>query len=170
MTATNQTLRKQPNKEKRHATALRDHVNDRAFVRVLRRRPDNPPDTVSNRCISGIIPIASELFTAWRPKGQSDGRVRSVVVYTSSNGAYRNEVVSFVSRGGALRYGRSFDTGGLGDPSVAGTVQGSMATSADNRFLFVVDAGSNEITSFASNRAACSSSAGSPLAVRNRLA
>jgi len=111
--------------------------------------PSNPPDTFSNESASPeLSPPHQNYSPLSAPKGQSDGRIRSVAVYTSSNGAYRNKVISFVSRGGALRYDQSFDTGGLGDPSVAGTVQGSIATSADNRFLFVVDAGSNEITSF----------------------
>jgi 6-phosphogluconolactonase (cycloisomerase 2 family) len=56
--------------------------------------------------------------------------------------------LSFVPRGGGLKYDRSYDTGGLGEPSIAGTVQGSIAISDDDRFLFAVDAGSNEVSSF----------------------
>lgn len=77
----------------------------------------------------------------------ADG-VRSITVYTLSNGKAQNKVVSFVLRDGRLQYDQSFDTGGLGQPSIAGTVQGSIAVSDDGRFLFTVDAGSNEITSF----------------------
>jgi 6-phosphogluconolactonase (cycloisomerase 2 family) len=73
------------------------------------------------------------------------------MVYTLSNAASRNKVIAFVSRGGALKFDQSFDTGGLGDPSIAGTVQGAIAISQDDRFLFAVDAGSNEITSFRIN-------------------
>ena len=71
-----------------------------------------------------------------------------MTLYTLSNGAAHNKVVSLVPRDGRLQYDQSFDTGGLGEPSIAGTVQGSIAVSDDGRFLFAVDPGSNEITSF----------------------
>ena len=81
--------------------------------------PSNPPNTFSSESASPALSPSLQNYTPpSQPKGQSDGPVRSVVVYTSSNGAYRNKVISFVSRGGALRYDQSFDTGGLGDPSV----------------------------------------------------
>ncbi|MGA8662617.1 MAG: beta-propeller fold lactonase family protein [Candidatus Cybelea sp.] len=86
------------------------------------------------------------------PNVRSADRVRAVTLYTLSNGAAHNQVVSFVPRDGRLEYDQSFDTGGLGEPSIAGTVQGSIAHSDDGRFLFAVDAGSNEITSFRIDR------------------
>jgi 6-phosphogluconolactonase (cycloisomerase 2 family) len=109
----------------------------------------NPAGTFSNESASPpLFPPLENLSQRSPTNDQTGGRVRSVTIYTLSNSASRNAVVSFVSRGGALRYQQSFDTGGLGDPSVAGTVQGAIAISAGDRFLFAVDAGSNEITSF----------------------
>lgn len=111
--------------------------------------PNNPSGTFSTESES---PPSSPMFQPLTPEHstqrRSPGQVGPVVVYTLSNGSSRNKVLSFVARGGALRYDQSFDTGGLGDPSVAGTVQGAIAISSGNRFLFAVDAGSNEITSF----------------------
>jgi 6-phosphogluconolactonase len=105
----------------------------------------NPPTTFSNKSVSSqrgsSAPSSRQI--------QGDARRLGTVVFVLSNAATRNEVMAFAARrGGSLKYDRSFDTGGLGDPSVAGTVQGSIATSGDGRFLFAVDAGSNEISSF----------------------
>jgi 6-phosphogluconolactonase (cycloisomerase 2 family) len=103
----------------------------------------------SNESVSpALSPTFQPLTRAQVPGNQNRDRVRSVVVYTLSNGSSHNKVLSFVARDGALKYEQSFDTGGLGDPAIAGTVQGSIAVSDDGRFLFAVDAGSNEITSF----------------------
>ena len=130
LTATAQTLRKQPNKGKRHATALR--ITSTIVLLCACSGgggPTNPTDTVSNESASpALFPPLQNLSRLSQTNSRTDGRARSVMIYTLSNGASRNEVVSFVSRGGALRYRQSFDTGGLGDPSVAGTVQGSIAT------------------------------------------
>lgn len=109
--------------------------------------PANPPGSFSNGSASPALFSQQSLSRTAAPEAVNLRR-RSVTVYTLSNGASRNKVVSFVSRRGALKYDRSFDTGGLGDPSVAGTVQGAIGISPDERFLFGVNAGSNEITSF----------------------
>ncbi len=108
----------------------------------------NPPGTPYNQSASSALFPVGNLSRVSPLTSRSKGRVRAVMVYTLSNRARRNEVISFVSRRGALRYDRSFDTGGLGDPSIAGTVQGAIAVSSGGRFLFAVDAGSNEISSF----------------------
>ena len=97
-----------------------------------------PPDVFSS---AGARP-------ALAPNVRAIRHVRAVTLYTLSNGAEHNKVLSFVPRDGGFQYDQSFDTGGLGEPSIAGTVQGSIAVSDDGRFLFAVDAGSNEITSF----------------------
>ena len=111
----------------------------------------NPPAALYNQNASpGLFPFAN-LSRPTPQKVRSGGGLRPVVVYTLSNRATSNAVVSFVSRRGGLRYDQSFDAGGLGDPSVAGTVQGSIEISTGGRFLFAVDAGSNEITSFRIN-------------------
>ncbi len=104
-----------------------------------------PATTLSN----GSVPSVSEA-PAKRPATTAapHGGVRSVVVYTLSNNTTHNRVLAFIPGPHGLRYDQSFDTRGLGEPSIAGTVQGAIATSGDGRFLFAVDAGSNEITSF----------------------
>jgi hypothetical protein len=70
------------------------------------------------------------------------------MVYTMSNASTRNVIEGYSSRHGTLQRIVSIDARGRGDPSIAGAVQGSIATDAGNRFLFAVDAGSNEISSF----------------------
>jgi 6-phosphogluconolactonase (cycloisomerase 2 family) len=109
--------------------------------------PNNPPGTFSNESAPPPL-FPFQKLSRSGPQSRSDGHLRSVAVYTLSNGASRNKVVSFVSHGGAEKYDQSFDTGGRGDPSVAGTVQGAIAVSPGDRFLFAADAGSNEISSF----------------------
>ncbi len=104
------------------------------------------PTTFANG--RGSLPLTDATSRARQPAAPRHGHIESVIVYTLSNGGTSNKVLAFVPRGNGLRYDQSFDTGGLGEPSVAGTVQGSIALSDDGRFLFAVDAGSNEITSF----------------------
>ncbi len=109
----------------------------------------NPPGSFSNVAASSPSSALPESLPRVRtPNDHGGGRLGSVTVYTLSNGSGHNKVLTYVPRDGGLQYDQAFDTGGLGDPSIAGTVQGSIATSDDNRFLFAVDAGSNEITSF----------------------
>ena len=62
------------------------------------------------------------------PNVRSADRVRAVTLYTLSNGAAHNQVVSFVPRDGRLEYDQSFDTGGLGEPSIAGRCRGPSHT------------------------------------------
>jgi 6-phosphogluconolactonase len=104
------------------------------------------PTTFSNG--SSSLPLTGVTSRIEQSTAPRHGHIESVIVYTLSNGATHNEVLSFVPRGRGLRYEKSFDTRGLGEPSIAGTVQGSIAVADGGRFLFAVDAGSNEITSF----------------------
>ncbi len=95
-----------------------------------------------------MLQASSALTTRRGTTAEPLGDVRSVVVYTLSNNTTHNRVLAFIPGPHGLRYDQAFDTHGLGEPSIAGTVQGAIATSGDGRFLFAVDAGSNEITSF----------------------
>jgi 6-phosphogluconolactonase len=79
---------------------------------------------------------------------RADAALSSIVVYTLSNESTKNLVEGYSARNGAFERVAPADTRGRGDPSIAGTVQGAIAADADGRFLFAVDAGSNEITSF----------------------
>lgn len=103
----------------------------------------------SNQGVSIPLSPASQSPTQLRPSDDRGGsHVHSVILYTLSNDAGHNKVLSFVPHDGGLQFDQSFDTGGLGNPAIAGSVQGAIAISDDRRFLFAVDAGSNEITSF----------------------
>ena len=69
-------------------------------------------------------------------------------VYTLTNAASGNAVVAY-SRGsdGSLSPAGSFPTGGLGSGAGLGS-EGSLAVSQNGRWLFAVNAGSNDISSF----------------------
>jgi 6-phosphogluconolactonase (cycloisomerase 2 family) len=70
-------------------------------------------------------------------------------VYTMSNDAGGNSVLVFDrNKSGKLRPTGEFDTGGLGTSSGLGN-QGAVILDPSNRWLFVVNAGSNEISVFA---------------------
>jgi 6-phosphogluconolactonase (cycloisomerase 2 family) len=75
----------------------------------------------------------------------------SGAVYTATNGVHHNEVLAYRrADNGALTFLRSYDTGGRGS---GGTVdplqsQGSVVLSADDHYLFVVNSGSGDISSF----------------------
>jgi 6-phosphogluconolactonase (cycloisomerase 2 family) len=69
-------------------------------------------------------------------------------VYTLSNAASGNEVLAFDrSAGGSLVFQGAYATGGQGSGAGLGS-QGALALSRDNRWLFAVNAGSNQISIF----------------------
>ena len=104
---------------------------------------------------TGPLPNAAQPApAATHPQTEAHRRAArhgSGALFTLSNSSTGNSVLRFSSRYGILDHIDSFNTGGLGDPSIAGTVQGAIAISGDDRFLFAVNAGSNDITSFRIN-------------------
>jgi 6-phosphogluconolactonase len=70
------------------------------------------------------------------------------VVYTMTNAASGNEVVVLQGSSIDSLSQTSFSTGGLGSGTGLGS-QGSVILSEDNRWLFVVNAGSDEVSVFA---------------------
>ena len=69
-------------------------------------------------------------------------------VYTMTNAADGNEILILDrSAGGRLKWSDSVSTGGLGTGSGLGN-QGAVILDRDNRWLFAVNAGSNEISVF----------------------
>jgi 6-phosphogluconolactonase len=69
-------------------------------------------------------------------------------VYTQTNATAGNQVLVFNRAGdGGLTPGGAFATGGTGSGSGLGS-QGSVTLSRDGRWLFVVNAGSNDISAF----------------------
>ena len=76
-------------------------------------------------------------------------QARSGAVFTLSNGSAANEVLSFHRRAdGELRFAGRVATGGQGTGAGLGS-QGALVLSEDGELLFAVDAGNNEISSFA---------------------
>jgi 6-phosphogluconolactonase len=70
-------------------------------------------------------------------------------VYTSTNGAAANQVLAFDRAGnGSLAPAGSFATGGSGTGGGLGN-QGALALSGGGRFLYVVNAGSDSLSTFA---------------------
>ena len=73
-------------------------------------------------------------------------------VYTSTNSASGNQVLAFDRTGrGSLSPDGSFATGGTGTGSGLGS-QGALALTRDGRFLYVVNAGSDSISTFSVRR------------------
>lgn len=91
---------------------------------------------------------SSQSQSAALPSSATAAAAQGAVLYTLSNQTGSNRVLRFVRANGSLVPSGSFDTEGRGDPSIAATVQGALAFSADRHFLFAVDAGSNEVSSF----------------------
>jgi hypothetical protein len=70
-------------------------------------------------------------------------------VYTSTNDPAGNRVLAFSRAGdGSLTSAGSFPTGGVGTGSGLGS-QGALVLSESHRVLYVVNAGSNDISAFA---------------------
>jgi len=71
------------------------------------------------------------------------------VLYTADNASSGNHIQVIKRSGGALSFGPAYATGGLGLGSAQGLPsQGSVLLSPDGRWLFVCNAGSDEISVF----------------------
>ncbi len=91
-------------------------------------------------CLAGALAALAVAGTAQAGDG---------AVFTLSNDSASNEVLAFRrGTGGELEFAASFSTGGRGAGAGLGS-QGALALSEDGDLLFAVDAGSNEISSFA---------------------
>ncbi len=97
-------------------------------------------------CLLTIGLLGSTCVRADEDRGQGSSRN---AVYTMDNGSGRNSVLVF-DRGndGSLTSADTVATGGLGTGAGLGS-QGSVLLSHDGRWLFVCDAGSDEISVFA---------------------
>lgn len=95
--------------------------------------------------ITGNRPAPSLSRTQENTEGFRDG-----ALYTMTNAASGNEVLAFSrSADGALLAAGSFATGGKGSGSTLSGAQGSLVLGLHDRFLFAVNAGSNEVSLFA---------------------
>lgn len=78
-----------------------------------------------------------------------EGGMRAGKVFTSTNNAAGNEVLAYgAGPGGALALLARYPTQGLGTSAGLGS-QGAVQLSSDGRWLFVVNAGSNSVSTFA---------------------
>ncbi len=96
--------------------------------------------------------LAKLLFLTFAVVGALSATHRSEryagAVYTATNDAVSNSVLVFHRKvDGSLVPGGSFDTGGQGTGSGLGN-QGALALSQGDRWLFVVNAGSSEVSAF----------------------
>jgi 6-phosphogluconolactonase len=94
--------------------------------------------------------IATILFTVPMAGNAEAGNPRDYVgaVYTMTNDATGNEVIMFHRTAhGLLVRERAFSTGGMGSGGGLGN-QGALALSTGNRWLFVVNPGSNDVSVF----------------------
>jgi 6-phosphogluconolactonase (cycloisomerase 2 family) len=97
------------------------------------------------------IPASSALHGAGSTSTEqsSEARMRSAgAVYTMTNAASGNVVLAFPrSEDGALGAPQSYATGGMGSGASLGN-QGALALGDDGRWLYVVNAGSNDVSAF----------------------
>ena len=99
-------------------------------------------------CSGGSIPGGPATSRSTAQGAVTAAVGNATFVYTLNNQSADNRVLRFSVQNGALTPVDSFDTHGTGDPTIAGSIQSSIAVSGDQRFLFTVDAGSNEVTAF----------------------
>jgi 6-phosphogluconolactonase (cycloisomerase 2 family) len=106
-------------------------------------RGDNAPSSSSGS------PGSIEASPAPTTPGAPGTVLDEGAVFTISNAADSNEVLAFArDAGGKLVPAGVYPTGGRGSGAGLGS-QGALALSADGKVLVVVDAGSNQISSFA---------------------
>src|SRR5262245_57762362 len=99
--------------------------------------------TIKRAALAGVLALAA-LAAAAVPASAAGQKA----VYTSSNGATGNQVIAFDRAGdGSLSPAGSFATGGNGTGSGLGS-QGALGLSRSGRFLYVVNAGRDSISTF----------------------
>jgi 6-phosphogluconolactonase (cycloisomerase 2 family) len=101
-----------------------------------------------------MVPLAISLVFPSLGSAQEEHSNAAGAVFVMTNGAVRNEIVSYKrAEDGSLQEGGRFATGGRGsggnnDPLES---QGSLTLSQDHKLLFAVNAGSGEISVFRVN-------------------
>jgi 6-phosphogluconolactonase (cycloisomerase 2 family) len=92
---------------------------------------------------------AGHAVAASQGRTEAEGGLRSGKIFTSTNDAAGNELLAFGSDGsGGLVQVATYATQGLGAGTGLGS-QGAVTLSGDGRWLFVVNAGSNTVSTFA---------------------
>lgn len=92
------------------------------------------------------------LASTFSTMGFAEDNDAKEVIYTLSNNATSNEVLAFQRHGnGKLKPAGHFATGGTGTGAGLGN-QGALALSDNERYLFAVNPGSNDVTVFRVNR------------------
>lgn len=90
----------------------------------------------------------SDTAAAARAAEHDAAPLRPGAVFTQTNDPAKNAVLAFARRNdGTLEPAGAFGTGGTGTGAGLGS-QGAVALSGNGRFLFAVNAGSNEVSSF----------------------
>jgi 6-phosphogluconolactonase (cycloisomerase 2 family) len=96
-------------------------------------------------CFASLIPVG---FAGAEESHHGERNGAHETVYTLSNDPARNEVLAFRHRGGGhMEPAGRFATGGTGTGSGLGN-QGALALSENERYLFAVNAGSNDVSVF----------------------
>ncbi|HJR79244.1 MAG TPA: beta-propeller fold lactonase family protein [Anaerolineales bacterium] len=104
---------------------------------------------LGTRIILAVVFVLPLIAGFSSPVAADDGDGSSGAVYTMTNAASGNEVLVFRrSANGSLSMPDSYPTDGLGSGAGLGS-QGSIALSHNGRWLFAVNAGSNDISVFA---------------------
>ncbi len=110
-------------------------VNRRTFHRTL--------------AAAAVLGLAGQMAVAQSRAGAEEGGLRSGKTFTSTNSATGNEVLVIgTAPGGAMALLARVQTLGLGSGAGLGS-QGAVTLSTDGRYLFVVNAGSNSVSTFA---------------------
>ncbi len=101
---------------------------------------------VSSFCLASLVPASG---FADAENASSHARVDALeTVYTLSNNATQNEVLAFrLDESGHMQPAGRYATGGTGTGSGLGN-QGAMALSESGRYLFAINAGSNDVSVF----------------------
>src|SRR5262245_10403938 len=102
---------------------------------------------------AGVLCLAAGLLSSSRSlaydSARDDYRPAHGAVFTISNEAQGNRVLAFARMAdGTLASPQAYPTHGLGSGDSLGS-QGALTLSGDQHFLLVVNAGSDEISSFA---------------------
>lgn len=99
-----------------------------------------------------LVVLALGTFTAWGMRVGAADKIPYGGVYTLSNDAADNRLLFYLRQpNGAISFVNSIATGGKGTGQNLGS-QGALAMNAARNMIFAVNAGSNQISSFAINQ------------------
>jgi len=123
-------------------TAATNMQSNQSTVEMIAENGANPDEVMMTTSSGGVAVLTETNSTEYRRSAKGH------YLYTETNEAGTNQIFIYqVSNDGSLAFQRAVSSGGAGTGAGLGS-QGALTLSEDHEWLFVVNAGSNSVSSF----------------------